>query len=138
MAKSPVYELTISLPFRIDDFGSVASTTSQEKIWADRVRSVVGTAVKERVFRPEFGTKIPENLFENTPSMIATIEEEVETAFIKHLSTLELESVTASYDRTQDTIFTEVGYFLPNKDQTSVVIGIARISTNQPIGETLL
>jgi hypothetical protein len=70
--------------------------------------------------------------------MIATIEEEVETAFIKHLSTLELESVTASYDIAQDTIFTEVGYLLPNKDQTSVVIGIARISTNQPIGETLL
>ena len=138
MAKSPVYELALSLPFRIDDFGAIASTTSQEKIWADRVRSVIGTAIKERVFRPEFGTKIPETLFKSTDVMISTIEEEVGTAFINQLTILELESVTSTYDKSQDTIFTEVGYFLPNKDQTSVVIGIARISTNQPIGENLL
>lgn len=138
MSKSPVYEMAISLPFKIDNFGGVAVTMSQEKIWADRVRSAIGTQLKERVFRTDYGTTIPETLFEDTELMVSTIEEEVERAFIEYLPTLQLDVVEATYDRSQDTIFAEVGYFLPNKDQTSVVIGIARLSTTRPIDEELL
>jgi phage baseplate assembly protein W len=138
MSKSPVYEMAISLPFKIDNFGGVSVTMSQEKIWADRVRSAIGTQLKERVFRADYGTTIPETLFEDTELMISTIEEEVERAFIEYLPTLQLDVVEATYDRSQDTVFAEVGYFLPNKDQTSVVIGIARLSTTRPIDEELL
>jgi phage baseplate assembly protein W len=138
MSKSPVYEMAISLPFKIDNFGGVAVTMSQEKIWADRVRSAIGTQLKERVFRADYGTTIPVTLFEDTDLMTSTIEEEVERAFIEYLPTLQLDVVEATYDRSQDTIFAEVGYFLPNKDQTSVVIGIARLSTTRPIDEELL
>ena len=130
--------MAISLPFKIDNFGGVAVTMSQEKIWADRVRSAIGTQLKERVFRTHYGTTIPETLFEDTELMVSTIEEEVERAFIEYLPTLQLDVVEATYDRSQDTIFAEVGYFLPNKDQTSVVIGIARLSTTRPIDEELL
>jgi len=138
MPKSPIYERAISLPFKIDDFGNVSSTISQEKIWADRVRSAVGTRLNERVLLQDYGTEIPDNLFENTNTMISTIEEEVETAFLRDLPTLELDSVAATYDENNDTIFAEVGYFLPNKEQTSVVIGIATLSNNNSIQEELL
>ena len=53
------FERAISLPFSIDSYGNVASTKDQSKIWADRVRSVVGTTVGERLMRPDFGTSIP-------------------------------------------------------------------------------
>jgi len=138
MPKSPIYERAISLPFKIDDFGNVSSTISQEKIWVDRVRSAVGTRLNERVLLQDYGTEIPDNLFENTNTMISTIEEEVETAFLRDLPTLELDSVVATYDENNDTIFAEVGYFLPNKEQTSVVIGIATLSNNNSIQEELL
>jgi phage baseplate assembly protein W len=138
MAKSPIYELAISLPFKISDFGGIATTISQEKIWADRVRSAIGTMESERVFRLDYGTSIPEELFNNTSEMTATIESEVERVFTEYLPTLQFDSVEVTFDRLQDTIFAEVGYFLPNKDQTSVTIGIARLSTNNPIEEELL
>jgi phage baseplate assembly protein W len=138
MAKSPVYELAISLPFKISDFGGISTTISQEKIWADRVRSAIGTLAAERVFRLDYGTTIPEELFNNTEEMTATIESEVENVFIEYLPTLQFDSVEVTFDKLQDTIFAEIGYFLPNKDQTSVTIGIARLSTNNPIEEELL
>lgn len=138
MTRSPVYELAISLPFKISDFGGISTTISQEKIWADRVRSAIGTLEAERVFRLDYGTSISDELFNNTPAMTATIETEVERVFIEYLPTLQLESVDVTFDKLQDTIFAEIGYFLPNKNQTSVTIGIARLSTNNPIEEELL
>jgi hypothetical protein len=98
MAKSPIYERAISLPFRVDDFGNIASTISQEKIWADRVRSAVGTKLNERVLTQEYGTEIPAAALNSPDLAIASIEEEVETAFIRDLPTLELESVIAAYE----------------------------------------
>jgi phage baseplate assembly protein W len=49
-------EKTIALPFSVDPYGKVTVASDQSKIWADRVRSVIGTFLRERVMRPEFGT----------------------------------------------------------------------------------
>ena len=133
-----MYERAISLPFRIDDFGNIASTISQEKIWADRVRSAVGTRLNERVLTQEYGTEIPEAVLDSPSIAVAAIEEEVETAFIRDLPTLELESVVAAYDEFTGVVSAEVSYFLPSKEQTSVVIGIATLLNNSPIKEELL
>lgn len=138
MAKSPVYERAISLPFKIDDFGNIGSTISQEKIWADRVRSAVGTKLNERVLTQEYGTEIPKAALNSPDLAITSIEEEVETAFIRDLPTLELESVIATYEESTGVVSAEVSYFLPSKEQTSVVIGIATLLNNNPIQEELL
>jgi phage baseplate assembly protein W len=138
MAKSPVYERAISLPFRIDDFGNIASTISQEKIWADRVRSAIGTRLNERVILQDYGTEIPDSLFQNSDTTLEIVREQVETAFIRDLPTLELISVVATYQASEDTIYAEITYSLPSKEQTSVVIGIATLSSNNPIEEELL
>jgi phage baseplate assembly protein W len=138
VAKSPVYERAISLPFRIDDFGGIASTISQEKIWADRVRSAIGTKLNERVLTQEYGTEIPTAALNSPDLAITSIEEEVETAFIRDLPTLELESVIATYEESTGVLSAEVSYFLPSKEQTSVVIGIATLLNNNPIQEELL
>jgi phage baseplate assembly protein W len=138
MAKSPIYERALSLPFRVDDFGNIATTISQEKIWADRVRSAIGTRLNERVLTQEYGTEIPKNVLNNSGTATSAIEEEVETAFIRDLPTLELESVTATYDESTGVVSAEIGYFLPSKEQTSVVIGIATLSNTSPLKEELL
>lgn len=138
MARAAVYEYAISLPFRFDDFGAVASTTSQTKIWADRVRSAVGTTVAERVLRPEYGTEIPENLFDNVSLVAGLIEPEIAKVFDRDLPELELDEVLITIEEFVGTIYAEILYFLPNKDQTSVSIGIASINPNSPIQEELI
>lgn len=138
MALSRVAEFAISLPFRIDDFGSIANTSSQISIWADRVRSAVGTTLTERVMRPEFGTTIPESLFESIESMEGIITPQISSVFENLLPTLTLDDVTISYDESSNTITAEVLYTLPNREQTSVSIGVAYIDGNTPIQENLL
>jgi phage baseplate assembly protein W len=138
MARGPVFELAIALPFSIDDFGSIATTTSQPKIWADRVRSAVGTALSERVFRENYGTTIPSKLWDSVDTMSEVIEEQIETAFTRDLENLTLDEVEVVYDDRKETIFAEISYFLPNNEQTSITIGVATVSPTEPIVEELL
>lgn len=132
-----IAEYTVSLPFSISDFGTVSSTTNQEKIWADRVRSVVGTSIQERVMRPAFGTDIPRTLFETEQVMVGKIEEEISKVFVSLLPLLTLSSVTTEFDSSLNVITATILYELPNKQESTIALGIATISSNQPISEVL-
>jgi len=132
-----ISEYTITLPFSISDFGSVSSTTSQEKIWADRVRSVVGTSVLERVMRPQFGTDIPTTIFETEEVMRSKIEEEISKAFAFYLPLLTLDTVSTEFDERTNVITATILYQLPNEEEATVSVGIATISPDQPISEVL-
>ncbi len=83
-------EVAISLPFGLNAYGSVNFTQSQSKIWSDRVLSVIGTLVGERVMQTTFGTEIANSLFASTQRMEEVIPVEVEKAFATYLTELTL------------------------------------------------
>lgn len=136
--KSQVSQVAISFPFRIDEFGRVAVTTSEEKIWADRVRSVIGTTIGERVFRADFGTVISSQMFESTEIVEETVRSEIGRAFSKYLSALTLSDVFLAFDDRQTLLEVDVQYTLPTGEASSTVIGIASLNNNDPIREDLL
>lgn len=131
-------EVAISLPFRIDPYGKVAVSTDQQKIWADRVRSVLGTALKERVMQPLFGTEIPYSVFHTQEDASILIERETQTAFETQLSLLRLQSVTTTFDEFTGIISVSTVYDLPNNAQVETVIGIAYIQGTNPIYQETL
>jgi hypothetical protein len=87
--------------------------------------------------RVNFGTKIPVNFFENVFLVSETIKEEVNQAFFNNLPELELEETIVVIDELLGLVNAEIKYFLPNRDQTAITIGIARINPNQPLEEEL-
>lgn len=115
--------VAISLPMRVDDFGRIVSASAQEKVWADRVRTVIGTTVGERVMRPDFGTRIPYGLLDSVPELPQLIEDSVSVAFLKFLPTLQLASVTLFEEIEEDS--TEVSmvivYAIPGASEPSVL-----------------
>ena len=131
-------EVAISLPFRIDPYGKVAVSTDQQKIWADRVRSVLGTALKERVMQPLFGTEIPYSVFHTYEDASILIERETQAAFETQLSLLSLQSVTTTFDEFTGIINVSTVYDLPNNTQVETVIGIAYIQGTSPIYQETL
>jgi|694.fasta_scaffold05250_11 phage baseplate assembly protein W len=123
-------EVAISLPFSIDPYGKVSQTKDQSKIWADKVRSVVGTAVNERVMRPLFGTDIPLAIFENQDSAADIVQDLVTTSFNTQLPRLDLQSVNTAFDSFTGTINLEIIYALPNEEVVSTTIGFIALSGN--------
>lgn len=131
-------EVAISLPFSITSFGSIATTSDQKKIWSDRVLSVLGTFLRERVMRPSFGTLIPYALFETGDSAIAEIRSEVQAAFNTQLPLLTLTSTDVTYDSYSNIITVSVLYGLPNQEETTTSIALVYIDgTNPPYEESL-
>lgn len=125
-------EIGIALPFAIDSYGKVNTTDQQPKLWADRVRSVVGTAIGERVMRPEFGSEIPYADFKTADDASAQIEQTVLNSFQVQLSKLRLQSVTTSLDEYTGTVNVTIVYALPNQDLVTTTLGFASIIGNNP------
>ena len=131
-------EVTLSLPFSIDSYGKVVTTTDQKKIWSDRVRSVLGTALRERVMRPTFGTLIPYALFDTSTTAETQIKSEVTRAFNMQLPLLNLDSVEVTVDEYTNVMTVDVVYDLPNQETVSTSVGLILVEGTTPIYQELL
>jgi uncharacterized protein len=131
-------EIGIALPFAIDSYGKVNTTDQQPKLWADRVRSVIGTAIGERVMRPEFGSEISYAEFKTASDASSQIENTVVHSFETQLNRLRLQSVTTTLDEYTGTLNVTIVYALPNQDLVTTNIGFASINGNNPtVKETM-
>ena len=131
-------EVSIGLPFSIDAYGRVFSTQSQEKLWADRVRSVIGTTVQERVMRKDFGTRIAYTVFDEEQTAESEVRTEIESAFTSQLPLLRLSSVSVSFDSYTNNTKAEVVYDLPNNQTVTTTVAIVYLDgNNSPYQENL-
>ena len=131
-------EIAMSLPFSLDAYGRITATESQQKIFADRVLSVIGTNLKERVMLVEFGTKVTSYLYGSIEKAISAIPEEIEQAFAKFLPSLTYSNTNVIYDEQTGTLLLDIIYELPNGETTSTILEIVAIaSKNPPVQETL-
>ena len=137
MAIRPIRELSMSLPFRVDEYGTISATIDQSKIWADRVRAVIGTAIGERVYRPEFGCTAATSAFETEEETEAILLAEIRNAFLDYLPLCLLEEVTVSVDEQTRIVNAEVTYTPPNSSTFSLQVGVATINGDQPISEEI-
>lgn len=135
----PIPEKAMALPFSIDFYGNVSTSTVQEKIWADKVRSVIGTMHQERVMRPNFGSGIPGLIWDTEEITMNHLEDEIRSAFTSQLSGLTLEDVDVTFDARENIITANIVYLLPNDKESTQIIGIASVPTNTtPMSEELL
>ncbi|CAB4178992.1 hypothetical protein UFOVP1033_39 [uncultured Caudovirales phage] len=125
-------EKTLSLPFSVDPYGKLTVTSDQSKIWADRVRSVIGTTLRERIMRPEFGTDISYSVFNTQEDAEREIKSEVVQAFNQLLPLLKIDSVRSSFDSYTGVINITMTYKLPNDVVVETTVGIVTLRGNLP------
>lgn len=109
----------ISLPFRLDSYGKIATSEELPKIWADRVRTVVGTALGERAMRSTFGCSLPNNLFDVILSTPGYADGQIQAAFLEWLPEVEFEGTEVVGNEQEGNVSLNVYYRVPNYEQTS-------------------
>lgn len=127
-----IKEKALSLPLSLDAYGKFSVSTNQSKIWADRVRMVIGTNLRERVMRPDFGTLVPSSFMETQQTATLNIQSEVEGAFAKQLQTLRLQSTNISFDEYTGTANVTITYDLPNGETIETVVAFVYLQGNRP------
>lgn len=125
-------EIALSYPFRLDDYGNIAVTTSSLAIWADRVRSVIGTIVGERVMRPTFGSNLALSAWATRSSMEEIVRREVERGFYLHLPLLTVKDIEFSYNDTENIVNASITYELPDNRESTTEVGIVVLAQNNP------
>jgi phage baseplate assembly protein W len=126
------YEYAISFPFRLDSYGDVAKTKDSSKIWADRITSVIGTMVGERVNRPAFGTRIANQWLNGLSGIDGDMATEIQQAFTEFLPLLNLLETSFENDDENGSLKVILTYSLPNDTEESTVIALVSIGNNQP------
>lgn len=115
---------SISLPFRIDGYGRVASTSDLTKIWQDRVRSVVATSLGERLMRPSFGCPTPVQLFQNTDMIETVLDVDVAAAFTRWLPDLRYDGLYFYSAPDSSDVEVEIRYSIPDRASSQGSVNI--------------
>jgi phage baseplate assembly protein W len=66
-------QVEMDLPFGVDPQGRIAFTTDPRQVLRNRVLSIIGTGIGERVMRPEYGTPLADMLFEGDDEVTTSI-----------------------------------------------------------------
>jgi phage baseplate assembly protein W len=123
--------IELKYPLQLTPQGSFASTTSYEEIWRQRVVSTVSTQLGTRVMRPDFGSSIGDQVFENMSSRIQeNIQNRIAEVFSKHLRELTLSSVETIENDEEGSVVATVWFTLPNGQQVSSTVSDKSTQTN--------
>ena len=130
-----VTDSAIQVPFSVTSGGKIADTFLKDKVWEYRVKSLLGTAVGERVLRPLYGIDLT-NIEFNTHSIASEIiTREIQTAFSRFLEEITLDDVSISFDQATSIMSVTVSYTLPDNTLSTTTVGVAQINDNSPISE---
>jgi len=130
--------VALTLPFSIDAFGKISTTTDPSIIWKDRVKTVLATMVTERIMRDSFGTEIAMAIFEGEQLAQGRVKSEIGRAFARDLPALTLNTVDVSYEEASSQIQVSVVYTLPNNEVQETSYGYVSISGTNPLTEEIV
>jgi len=101
----------IAFPVRLDARGNVALSEYEQNI-EESIRIILGTAIGERVMRPDFGCRIHDLVFyPNNPSTAALVSFYVREALVKWEPRIEQVSVTSEPDpERENTLNVNISY----------------------------
>ena len=135
MTVSTISEVALKMPFQFTARGSLATVTDQETIWADRVKSALGTIAGERIMHSTFGTEIPTSAWDTKSSMQNLMPERISGVFTTLFPTLQLNEIVLDFDDFNNILYVTIEYSLPNQKKLTTQVGIATLSGVQPIYE---
>lgn len=123
----------ITFPFTLNPFGVVNTSTNQEKIYQDRVLTLLSTTVGERPMRATYGTDIASALFETQGDAEKAAENAIRIAMRTWLPEVTVESITTKSFDDSGTLQVSLSLVLPDYSSTAVTI---YTTTLNPDGST--
>ena len=125
----------ISFPFSQDIFGVTSSTSTQSKVYLDRLLTLLSTNIGQRPMLPEYGTDIGAALFENDNDFPAAINVAVANAVSRWMPDVTLNNIEISELDTGQ-VNVAVTILLPNGQATSLTVNSTVFNADGTINST--
>lgn len=125
MDRSGSVSVAISWPFRLDDSGKVESTSLYNKIYLDRVLTLLSTNLRQRPILQLYGTDIGKYLFESDNNLEAAIATTVTDAVNIWLPDLSVQKVTVGLPDENGVAAVDIVIRMPNGNMSSLTLTTA-------------
>jgi phage baseplate assembly protein W len=112
----------ISFPFTLDPFGKTTSTTTQTKIYQDRVLTLLSTAIGERPMRPTYGTNVALAMFENQGNVDKAINDAIRSSISKWIPELTVNNINIVGFLDTGAVTVELNVTLPDFTEDSITV----------------
>jgi len=112
----------IQYPFTIDALGSVKSTESVEKIYLDRLLTLLSTSPGQRPMLPDYGTNVLRYLYENDNDLQEGVKEAIQVAVGTWLPEIRVSQVLISPTDSSGTANVDIQVTLPTSTSTTLTV----------------
>jgi phage baseplate assembly protein W len=120
----------IDFPFTLNPFGRANTTTTESKIYLDRLLTLLSTQVGQRPMLPEYGTNMAKALFENEEDFYPAARTAITDAVSLWLPELRIDKLEIEDIDEQGFANIKVIVELPDAKITSVTINTAIFGAN--------
>ena len=112
----------IQHPFHLDSFGKITATSDQNKIYLDRLLSLLSTMVYQRPMHSTYGTDIFRALYETGDDYIQAVKESITRAVYTYLPLLTIVKIDIKSSDTEGKSTVEVVVSFPDNTINSVQV----------------
>lgn len=116
--------VAISFPFTLDTFGVLASTEDANKIYLDKVLTLLSTNVGQRPMVPEYGIDWGVALFETENNAKAAIPAAIRAAIARWIPDVQVYNITMQ-DQQDGIEYVNIQLVLPDNTLTTLPVSTA-------------
>lgn len=120
----------ISYPFTMSSTGKIVATSDINKVYLDRLLTLISTLTKQRAMRPSYGVNLGKGVYENAGNMILGLESEIKEAITKWLPYIELVAYNSSESPDDGTIQIDISVRLPDNEETGMSVKVSTVSND--------
>ena len=124
---------SISYPYTIDGYGVVQTTESVNKIYLDRVLTLLSTKVGQRPILQDYGTNIEAALFENQNNFKAAVTQAVTQAMARWIPDIGINKINITDPNEEGEALVELILELPNSTLTSLTLSTSNFGADGTI-----
>lgn len=106
---------TISYPFKLDVKGKVGYTTAANKIYLDRVLTLLSTNINQRPISQDYGTDLGTALFENDNDIVLATTTAIREAMKNWLPEVTIKNITVTEPDQDGVANIEIELVFPNE-----------------------
>lgn len=127
--------IAISYPFDVDALGVLKSTQSIQKIYLDRLLTLLSTNPGQRPGLPEYGTDVLKALFENDNNLQISIRQAIQLAVAKWLPEISIDTIDISPTDSTGVSNVSITAILPNSTITTLSVNTSIFNIDGSITE---
>jgi len=125
-----VASTSINYPFTLDPLGRIVSTSDDNKIYLDKIMTLLSTMVGQRPMNPAYGTDLLRALYESGEDYDLALREAIDRAMATFLPAVSLQEVTIKEPDSSGVSMVSISFSFPDGSTNEVSLNSSYLNSD--------